>query len=78
MASLTDTTTTDPTRPRGQGPPRASTTAKAALVLSALALLVSGFVAVETLNEDGFRRDVDARLACLEQPGVADCGVDGE
>lgn len=55
-----------------------STTAKIALGLSAGALLLSGFVAIETLNEDGFRRDVDDRLACLEREGANDCGVDGK
>jgi len=78
MASLQGTTDQDGLITHGESPPLASTTAMIALVLSAAALLLSGFVAIETLNEDGFRRDVDNRLACLERQGANDCGVDGK
>lgn len=78
MTSLHGTTDRDGLVTHGEGPPRASTTARIALVLSATALLLSGLVAIETLNEDGFRSDVDSRLACLEKQGANDCGVDGK
>lgn len=78
MASLHGTTAQDRLVSQGEGAPRASPTARVALVLSATALLLSGFVAIETLNEDGFRGGVDDRLACLEEQGANDCGVDGK
>lgn len=78
MTSVQDTTDRDGLTSPGEHPQHTSTTAKIALGLSAGALLLSGFVAIETLNEDGFRRDVDDRLACLELQGANDCGVDGK
>jgi len=54
-----------------------SGTAKASLLISLVSLLLSGFVAIETLGEGDFRDDVDRRLACLEKEGANDCGADG-
>lgn len=53
-----------------------SAAAKAALAMSSLALLLSGFAVVQTL-EGPDREQVDRRLACLEKEGANDCGADG-
>ena len=61
----------------GSTAPSNSVAARAALVMSAVALVMSTFVAIETFNEDDFRDDVGNRLACLEKEGANDCGADG-
>jgi hypothetical protein len=67
MAMLRDTTDRTPT----------STAAKASLVVSSLALLLSGYAVVQSLDGDEERRDLDQRLVCLEKDGANDCGADG-
>ncbi|HEY5881232.1 MAG TPA: hypothetical protein VIU11_20130 [Nakamurella sp.] len=42
-----------------------------ALILSGIALFASPD------DEDDYRRDIEARLVCLELPGPNDCGLDG-
>jgi hypothetical protein len=40
-------------------------------------LFLSGWSFVSSIDEDGFERSVEQRLACLELPGPNDCGIDG-
>ncbi|WP_380168378.1 hypothetical protein [Jannaschia sp. R86511] len=52
------------------------TAVKAAVVMSAAALVLSGVTFVLSLDDSEREREVDARLTCLEIPGPNDCGID--
>lgn len=47
-----------------------------AVVLSVIALLLSSWNLVSTLEDDADQRRIESRLACLELPGPNDCGLD--
>jgi hypothetical protein len=49
----------------------------ASFVCSVLALLLSGWAFVASLDDDERERTVEERLTCLELPGANDCGLDG-
>jgi hypothetical protein len=50
---------------------------RVAVALSLIALFLSGWSFIATLDDDAQVRDVERRLACLELPGPNDCGADG-
>ncbi len=50
---------------------------KIAIVLSVLALIVSGVSLGGWAQAVGERQQIETRLACLELPGPNDCGQDG-
>lgn len=52
------------------------TASRLAVGLSAIALLLSGWNLIGTLEEEGDQRRIESRLACLELPGPNDCGLD--
>jgi hypothetical protein len=52
------------------------TTIRATVVMSAAALFLSGWSFIASFDNDGFERNVEQRLACLELPGPNDCGAD--
>lgn len=53
------------------------TAIRAAIVMSAASLFLSGWAFLSSFDDEGFQRDTEARLACLELPGPNDCGADG-
>jgi hypothetical protein len=53
------------------------TTVRLAVGISLVSLFLSGWSFISSLDEDGFERSVEQRLACLELPGPNDCGLDG-
>lgn len=53
------------------------TAVRVSLVASLVALFLSGWTFLGTLDEAAHDRQVEARLACLELPGPNDCGIDG-
>ena len=56
----------------------ATTSRNLPLALGMVSLFLSGWAFLGSLDDDGFERDVERRLACLELPGPNDCGADGE
>jgi hypothetical protein len=50
---------------------------RVAVVLSLIALFLSGWSFIASMDDDAQLRDVERRLACLELPGANDCGADG-
>lgn len=53
------------------------TATRIAAIISLVALFLSGWSLLISLDDDGDVRQVERRLACLELPGTNDCGVDG-
>jgi hypothetical protein len=53
------------------------TTVRLAVGISLVSLFLSGWSFISSIDEDGFERSVEQRLACLELPGPNDCGLDG-
>lgn len=52
------------------------TATKVSVAMSGVALVLSTFTLIVSLDDDARDREVDARLACLEVPGPNDCGID--
>jgi hypothetical protein len=55
----------------------AETTARVAVGISIVSLLLSTWTFVSTLDADEIDRGLQDRLACLELEGANDCGPDG-
>jgi hypothetical protein len=68
---------TDMTDMTDLGSRTARTMEKVTLAGVALALVMSGWALVTTLDDDDQERLVEQRLVCLELPGPNDCGADG-
>jgi hypothetical protein len=47
-----------------------------AVGLSVIALLLSSWTMVSSIEDDADQRRIESRLACLELPGPNDCGAD--
>lgn len=58
---------------------KTNTMTKAAIALSAIALVASS-IALVAVAQSGLtdRQEIESRLQCLELPGPNDCGLDGE
>lgn len=54
-----------------------STMLRTAVTMSAISLLLSCWVFVQSLDDGDLERSTEQRLACLEVPGPNDCGLDG-
>ena len=53
------------------------TAVRFAVGISMISLFLSGWSFISSIDDDGFERSIEQRLACLELPGPNDCGVDG-
>lgn len=63
--------------PTSQNTTSAETGVRISVILSVVALFMSGWSFISTVDDDAQVRDVEKRLACLELPGANDCGLDG-
>lgn len=50
--------------------------ARSGVILSVIALFLSGWAFISSFDEDLDQRRLEQRLACLELPGANECGVD--
>lgn len=67
---------TSSTRPTTHTVAAGQTATRLAVGVSVIALLLSSWTLVRTVEDDADQRRIESRLACLELPGPNDCGAD--
>lgn len=67
-------TSTRPTTPLTDAPGQTAT--RLAVGISVIALLLTSWTMVRSIEDDADQRQIESRLACLELPGPNDCGID--